>query len=90
MFVLSTRLLRDDDRGVMLLFRNADTGVDRSSLDDALGEVISGRAPLRDSGVCAAEEAVPATLGVKGVRFEAFAEALRTGINGLVEPLLLS
>lgn len=50
-FVLSTRLLRDDDRGVMLLFRNVDTGVDRSSFDDTLGEVISGRAPLRDNGV---------------------------------------
>ncbi len=89
-FVLSTRLLRDDDRGVMLLFRNADTGVDRSSFDDALGVVVSGRAPLRDNGVLVAEEAVPATLGVKGGRFEVFAEALRTGINGLAEPLLLS
>jgi hypothetical protein len=50
-FALSTRLLRDDDRGVMLLFRNAETGVDRSSLDDALGVVVSERAPRRDNGV---------------------------------------
>ena len=89
-FALSTRVLREDDRGVMLLFRNADTGVDRSSLDDALGVLISERAPRRDNGVCAAGGAVPATRGFKGARFEAFAEALRTGISGLAEPLLLS
>lgn len=89
-FALSTRVLRDADRGVMLLFRKADTGVDRSSLDDALGVLFSERAPRRDNGVWAGGGPVPATLGVKGGRFEAFAEALRTGISGLVEALLLS
>ena len=88
--MLSTRLLRDDDRGVMLLFRNADTGVDRSSLDEAAGVLLSERGPRRDNGVEAVGGAEPATLGVKGVRFDAFAEALRTGTSGLVVPLLFS
>ncbi len=87
--MLLTRDLRDDDRGVMLLlFRNADTGVDKSSLDDAAGVLLSERAPRRDNGVEAVGGAEPATLGVKGVRFDAFAEALRTGMSGLVVPLL--
>jgi hypothetical protein len=82
--------LRDDDRGVTLLFRKADTGVDKSSLDEAAGVVFSERAPRRDNGVEAVGGAEPATLGVKGVRFDAFAEALRVGMSGLVVPLFLS
>jgi len=89
-FALSTRVLRDDDRGVTLLFRKADTGVDKSSLDEAAGVVFSERAPRRDNGVEAVGGAEPATLGVKGVRFDAFAEALRVGMSGLVVPLFLS
>lgn len=88
-FALSTRVLRDDDRGVTL-FRNADTGVDRSSLDEVAGVLFSERAPRRDNGVEAVGGAEPATLGVKGVRFGAFAEALRAGMSGLVVPLFLS
>jgi hypothetical protein len=82
-FVLSTLDFRELDLGVMLLFRNADTGVDSSSLEDATGGValFSERAPLRDKGVEAVCGAEPATLGVNGVRFAAFAaETLRVGM----------
>ena len=70
-FVLSTRVFLDPDLGVMLWLRNVDTGVK-----------ISSRSPLAflfcDLGLggCVGVEFVggaePATLGVKGVRFEAF------------------
>jgi hypothetical protein len=82
--------LRDDERGVILLFRNVDIGVERSSLNEAAGVLLSDRAPRRGNGVEAVGRAEPATLGVKGVRFDAFAEALRTGMSGLVVPLFLS
>lgn len=82
--MLSTRDFRDPDLGVMLLFKNVDTGVDKSSRDDAGGVLLlfSGRAPLRDNGVVAAGGADPATLGVNGVLLDVLAVALRVGMRG--------
>ena len=82
--VLSTLDFRDPDLGVMLLFKKADTGVERSSLEDPTGGVLtSERAPRRDTGVEAVCGVEPATLGVNGVLFAVFAaEALRVGIRG--------
>jgi len=80
--VVSTRVFLDPDLGVMLWLRNADTGVEMSSF--AAPGVL-----FRDlgRGGCVGVEFVggtePATLGVKGVRFEAFwAAALSVGISG--------
>jgi hypothetical protein len=84
-FVLSTLDFLDPDLGVILLFKKADTGVDRSSLDGPTGGVLllSERAALRAKGVEAVGGAEPATLGVNGVLFAVFAaEALRVGISG--------
>ena len=84
-FVLSTLDFLDPDLGVMLLFKKADTGVERSSLEDATGGVplLSERSPRRDKGVEAVCGAEPATLGVNGVRFAVFAAAaLRLGMRG--------
>ena len=83
-FVLSTRIFLEPDLGVILLFRKADTGVEMSSLD-ALGVFVFVRGPGRDIGVAAAFVAAPATLGVRGGRFEPLAVALRVGIRGLEE-----
>ena len=82
--VLSTLDFLDPDRGVILLLKKAETGVDRSSLEDAKGGVLSsGRAPRRPKGVEAGVGAEPATLGVNGIRCAVFvAEALRVGIDG--------
>jgi hypothetical protein len=83
--VLSTLTFLDPDLGVMLLFKNAETGVDSSSLEGPTGGVpiISERAPRRDKGVEAVCGAEPATLGVNGVLFAVFAaEALRVGMRG--------
>lgn len=83
--VLSTLDFLDPDRGVTLLFKKAETGVDSSSLADATGGVLrlSERAPRRPKGVEAVGGAEPATLGVNGVRLAVFAvEALRVGISG--------
>jgi hypothetical protein len=75
---------------VILLFRNEETGVDKSSRLDPTGVVlISGRAPLRDNGVVAAGGADPATRGVNGVLLEVFAVALRVGMRGRM-PFCLS
>jgi hypothetical protein len=81
-FALSTRDFRDPDRGVTLLFRKADTGVDRSSLDPLTAGSFSERGALRANGVETDGGAEPATLGVNGGLFDVFAEALRTGIRG--------
>ena len=82
--VLSTLDFRDPDLGVILLFKNAETGVDRSSLDDPTGGVLlSERAARRAKGVETVGGAEPATLGVSGVLFAVFvAEALRVGMRG--------
>lgn len=83
--VLSTLDFLDPDLGVMLLFKKAETGVDRSSLDDPTGGVLllSERAVRRAKGVEAVGAADPATLGVNGVLFAVFtAEALSVGIRG--------
>ena len=83
--VLSTLVFLDPDLGVMLLLKKAETGVDKSSLEDATGgvAVLSKRAPRRDTGVEVFSGAEPATLGVNGVRLGVFAaEALRVGIRG--------
>src|SRR4051794_41088192 len=89
-FELSTRDFREPDLGVILLFRNEETGVDKSSRLDPTGVVlISGRAPLRDNGVVAAGGADPATRGVNGVLLEVFAVALRVGMRGRM-PFCLS
>jgi hypothetical protein len=82
-FALSTRDFRDPDRGVILLLRKVDTGVERSSLDPLSVVSFSERGPLRANGVETVGGAVPATLGVNGVLLDVFAEALRTGIRGL-------
>jgi len=74
-FVLSTLDFLDPDLGVTLLFKNAETGVDISSLG------VSARAVLLDAGVVAC--GAPATLGVKGVLPPVFAEALSVGRRGL-------
>ena len=86
-FVLSTRDFRDPDRGVTLLLRNVETDVDISSLDPATGVLVSERAPRWAAAVGGAD---PATLGVTGARFEAFAAALRVGIRGFDAFCLLS
>jgi hypothetical protein len=79
-FVLSTRDFRDPDLGVMLLSRNVEIGVDRLS---RLGVIlISERGPLRDNGVAAAGGTDAATLGVNGVLFDVFVDALRAGMSG--------
>lgn len=80
--MLSTRDFRDPDLGVMLLFKNVDTGVDKSSRDDTGGVLFSGRAPLRDTGVVVVGRVDPATLGVNGVLFDVFEPALRGGMSG--------
>ena len=83
--VLSTLDLRDPDLGVMLLLRNVETGVDRSSLVDPTGGVLllSRRATRRGKGVEIVGGTEPATLGVNGVLFAVFAaEALRVGMRG--------
>jgi hypothetical protein len=83
---VSTLDFRDPDLGVILLFKKAEAGVGRSSLDEPTGGVLllSERAARRDNGVEADCGAEPATLGVNGVRFEVFAEALRVGRRGRV------
>jgi hypothetical protein len=82
-FVLSTRDFRDPDLGVMLLLKNVDTDVERSSLDEPVGvALLLGRAARRGNGVGALVGVDPPTLGVKGVLFDVFAEALRVGIRG--------
>lgn len=83
--VLSTLDFREPDLGVILLFKKAETGVDRSSLDDPTGGVLllSERAARRAKGVETVGGAEPATLGVNGVLFAVFAaEALRVGMRG--------
>jgi hypothetical protein len=84
--VLSTLDFLEPDLGVILLFKKAETGVDKSSLDPTGGVLLlSGRAVLRVKGVEAVKGADPATLGVKGVLFDVFvAEALRVGISGFL------
>ena len=85
-FVLSTLEFRFPDRGVILLFKKDDTGVEMPSLDEATGVWFSGAAPLRDNGVVAPGLA---TLGVKGV-LAALALALSVGMSGGLVPLCLS
>jgi hypothetical protein len=84
--VLPTLDFLDPDLGVMLLFKKADIGLAKSSLEDATGGVWwSTCAPLRGSrGVNAACEADAATLGVKGGLLELFAAgaAPSEGITG--------
>jgi hypothetical protein len=87
--VLSTRIFLEPDLGVMLLLRNADTGVEISSLEGP-GVILFVRGPCRDTGVEAIVTEDPATRGVKGARCDAFADALRAGISGLVELVGLS
>ena len=65
-----------------LILRKAETGVERSSLDDPPCELSSGRAVHRDEGVKAPTGTDPATLGVNGLLLGGFAAALRTGIRG--------
>ena len=72
-FVLSTRDFLDPDLGVMLMLRNAETGVERSSLDAAAWLLLSGH---RADGVAGA---APATLGVNGLPLGGLAAA---GIRG--------
>jgi hypothetical protein len=81
--VLSTRIFLEPDLGVTLLLRNADTGVEISSLDGP-GVMLFVR-PCRDVGVEAIVGADPATRGVRGGRFDPFADALSVGISGLEE-----
>jgi hypothetical protein len=88
--VLSTRIFLEPDLGVILLFKKADTGVEISSLLDGPGVMLFVRGPCRDTGVEAIVAADPATRGVNGGLFDAFADALRVGISGLVELVGLS
>jgi hypothetical protein len=88
-FALSTRIFRDPDLGVMLLHRKAETGVERSSLDDPACASCSVRVVRRADGVEPPAGTEPATRGVKEVPLAIFAAALRVGIRGR-EPFCLS
>lgn len=86
--MLSTRLFRDPDLGVMLLFKKVETGVDISTAKGVM--TFSGRPALRDNGVVAGGGAEAATLGVNGLRLELFAAAVALRIGGREALLCLS
>ena len=83
LFTLSTRAFREPDRGVMLEFKKALTGVEISSCATPFGgEPLWGGGPRRNTGVIGDEAAV-AILGVKGVLHVLFGGAFKVvSING--------
>jgi len=70
-FVLSTRDFLFADRGVTLVLRNVETGVEMSSLT-ATGVLFSTRGRCVGVVVVVVVEVVATTLGVNGDLFEAF------------------
>lgn len=88
MFALSTLLFREGDRGVMLLFKNAETGVEISEALCDVGVALSSRRPpfRAAKGVVTCEGL---ELAIRGVRSAFFAVvALNVGVASLVTPLL--